>query len=278
MTPSVLARITRQFWPVSATGLPGVAVIRPDGIPVTTGAVDARLPLASVTKPLVAYAVLVAIEEGSLDLDAPMDANAGTSLRHLLAHASGMAPDERTLIAPPATRRIYSNAGFEVVGDLLAKATGMTAADYVREAVLVPLAMDATSLDGSPASGAASSAADLARFATELLTPTLIAATTLHEATSNQLGPLDGVLPGFGRQIPNDWGLGFELRDAKRPHWTAPAASPRTFGHFGRSGTFLWIDPDARVGCVYLGDADFGPWAIDAWPAFNAVILEAAAH
>ena len=106
MTPSVLARITRQFWPVSATGLPGVAVIRPDGIPVTTGAVDARLPLASITKILVAYAVLVAVEEGSLDLDAPMDANAGTSLRHLLAHASGMAPDERTLIAPPATRRI----------------------------------------------------------------------------------------------------------------------------------------------------------------------------
>ena len=93
-----------------------------------------------------------------------------------------------------------------------------------------------------------------------------------------QLPGLDGVLPGFGRQSPNDWGLGFELRDAKRPHWTAPAGSPRTFGHFGRSGTFVWIDPDALVGCVYLGDADFGPWAIDAWPAFSAAVLEAAAR
>ena len=144
--------------------------------------------------------------------------------------------------------------------------------------MLVPLAMDATSLDGSPASGAVSSAADLARFAAELLAPTLIAATTLEEATTVQLPGLDGVLPGFGRQSPNDWGLGFELRDAKRPHWTALTGSPRTFGHFGRSGTFLWIDPDARVGCVYLGDADFGPWAVEAWPAFNAAVLEAAAR
>ena len=100
-------------------------MIGPDGVAVTTGAVDARLPLASVTKPLVAYAVLVAVEEGSLALDAALTADAGTSLRHLLAHASGMAPDERTLVAPPATRRIYSNAGFEIVGDLLSDATGL---------------------------------------------------------------------------------------------------------------------------------------------------------
>ena len=138
MTPRVLARITGQFWPESATGLPAVAVIGPDGVAVTTGAVDARLPLASVTKPLVAYAVLVAVEEGSLALDAALTADAGTSLRHLLAHASGMAPDERTLVAPPATRRIYSNAGFEIVGDLLADATGLAIAEYLREAVLVP--------------------------------------------------------------------------------------------------------------------------------------------
>ena len=136
--------------------------------------------------------------------------------------------------------------------------------------------MQRTSLEGSPASGAASTATDLARFATELLAPTLIAAATLESATSVQFPGLDGVLPGFGRQSPNDWGLGFELRDGKHPHWTAPTGSPRTFGHFGRSGTFLWIDPDARVACVYLGDADFGPWAASAWPAFSATVLERA--
>ena len=61
---------------------------------------------------------------------------------------------------------------------------------------------------------------------------------------------LAGVLPGFGRFEPNDWGLGFELRDDKRPHWTGTGNSPRTFGHFGAAGTFLWVDPDAGLACV----------------------------
>jgi CubicO group peptidase (beta-lactamase class C family) len=259
-------------WPGSVHA---VAVVGPDGIRETFGAVDARLPLTSVTKPLVAYAVLIAVEEGSLDLDAPLEL--GTSLRHLLAHASGMAPDERKVIASPAARRIYSNAGFDVIGDLLASATRISPSDYLREAVLMPLEMDATTLEGSPASGVVSTIRDLARFAVELLTPTLVARSTVEEATHVQFPALDGVLPGFGRQTPNDWGLGFELRDAKHPHWTSPRGSPRTFGHFGRSGTFLWVDPDARVGCVYLGDADFAGWAIEAWPSFNAAVLEAAA-
>ena len=59
-----------------------------------------------------------------------------------------------------------------------------------------------------------------------------------------QFPGLVGVLPGFGRMDPNDWGLGFELRDAKSPHWTGARNSPRTFGHFGGSGTFLWVDPE----------------------------------
>jgi CubicO group peptidase (beta-lactamase class C family) len=43
---------------------------------------------------------------------------------------------------------------------------------------------------------------------------------------------------------PNDWGLGFELRDTKEPHWTGTRNSPRTYGHFGGSGSFLWLDPE----------------------------------
>jgi hypothetical protein len=48
-----------------------------------------------------------------------------------------------------------------------------------------------------------------------------------------------GVVPGFGRQSRSDWGLGFEIRDRKAPHWTGQRNSPPTFGHFGRSGSFL---------------------------------------
>ena len=82
-------------------------------------------------------------------------------------------------------------------------------------------------------------------------------------------------LPGLGHQKPNDWGLGFEIRDSKSPHWTGATSSPRTYGHFGQSGTFLWVDPDAGVGCTALTDRDFGSWAIDAWPPFTDGVLAA---
>jgi CubicO group peptidase (beta-lactamase class C family) len=231
-------------------------VIGPDGVAVTTGAVDTP---AARQRHEAARRVRgpVAVEEGSL-----ARCGAHRRRRHLAASARRVGQHRRADARRPPARRIYSNAGFEIVGDLLAERRP----DHRGGTSARPCSCRsrwARQPRRLAASGAVSSAADLARFATELLAPTLIAATTLEEATTVQLPGLDGVLPGFGRQSPNDWGLGFELRDAKRPHWTAPTGSPRTFGHFGRSGTFLWIDPDARVGCVYLGDADFGPWAAD---------------
>ena len=107
------------------------------------------------------------------------------------------------------------------------------------------------------------------------MTPTLIAPDTLVEATRVAFPGLAGVLPGFGRQDPNDWGLGFELRDRKRPHWTGATNSTRTFGHFGRSGSFLWVDPAIGLGCASLADREFGPWAVEAWPELSdAVVAE----
>jgi CubicO group peptidase (beta-lactamase class C family) len=74
---------------------------------------------------------------------------------------------------------------------------------------------------------------------------------------------------------PNDWGLGFELRDRKSPHWTGTRNSPATFGHFGAAGTFLWVDPDAGLACAVLTDEPFGPWAVEAWPALGDAVLDA---
>jgi CubicO group peptidase (beta-lactamase class C family) len=118
-----------------------------------------------------------------------------------------------------------------------------------------------------------STCADLARFAAELQAPTLLASQTLAEATQVAYPGLDGLLPGFGMQRPNDWGLGFELRNHKSPHWTGSRNSPGTFGHFGQSGTFLWVDPVAGAACVALTDRDFGPWARNTWPPFSDRVL-----
>jgi CubicO group peptidase (beta-lactamase class C family) len=228
--------------------------------------------LASVTKLLSAYAVLIAVEEGALEWDQPAGPP-GATVKHLIAHASGLAFDSDQVQARPGRRRIYSNTGFAVLGDTLTKASGIEFADYLAEAVFTPLGMTSSQLKGSPGAGAVASCADLVRFAAELQAPTLVAPETLAAATSVAFPGLDGVLPGFGRQSPNDWGLGFELRGRKNPHWTGANSSPETFGHFGQSGTFLWVDPVAGAACVALTDRDFDTWAAEVWPPFTDAVL-----
>jgi CubicO group peptidase (beta-lactamase class C family) len=225
-----------------------------------------------MTKPATALAVLVAAEEGTLDLDDAAGPE-GSTVRHLLAHASGLAPDGRAPIAKPGERRIYSNAGFEILGETVEAEADMPFPDYLRGAVLEPLGLQAR-LEGSPASGVRGTLTDLARLGQELLAPSLVAPETLDEATSVAFPGLVGVLPGFGRMEPNDWGLGFELRDAKEPHWTGTRNSPRTFGHFGRTGTFVWVDPEAGLALACLTDQTFGEWARDAWPRLADAVLE----
>ena len=224
-----------------------------------------------MTKPVTAYACLVAAEEGTLDLDEPAGPP-GSTVRHLLAHASGLPLDSGTPIARAGARRIYSNTGFEVLAETLAARAEMPFVEYLRGAVLDPLGMRAE-LHGSPAADLWGSLDDLVLFASELLSPRLIAPETLAEATSVAFPGLPGVLPEFGRQEPNDWGLGFALRAGKRPHWTGTRNSPRTFGHFGGSGTFLWVDPDVRLACACLTDLDFGEWAKEAWPRLSDAVL-----
>jgi CubicO group peptidase (beta-lactamase class C family) len=261
-----------ENWPVPTAA---AAVVRADGeVLGSHGLVDHRFALASVTKPLAAYAALVAYEEGAIELDEPAGP-AGSTVRHLLAHTSGLAFDEHRVTAAPGERRLYSNAGFEVLGDHVAKATDIPFGEYLRQAVLEPLGMTRTSLDGSPAKDGVSTVADLVRFAAEVQAPRLLDPRTVLEAMTVQYPGTKGVLPGYGHQNPNDWGLGFEIRDSKSPHWTGVSSSPRTFGHFGQSGTFLWIDPVAGAACVALTDRAFGAWATEAWTPFTDTVLTA---
>src|SRR5262249_30993514 len=149
-------------------------------------------------------------------------------------------------------------------------------ARYLDEAVCRPLHLSATTLDGSPAKDGHASVADLARVVHELLSSTgLVSAQLLADAASVQYPGLRGVVPGYGAQDPNDWGLGFEIRSRKKPHWTGATNSEGTFGHFGQSGTFLWVDPVARLGLVALTDRDFDTWAADAWPRLSDAVLTA---
>jgi len=252
-------------------GVVAAGIARADGVVATRGARDVELPWASVTKLLTGVAILVALEEGTVDLDEPAGPP-GATLRHLLAHASGLPVDGDEPLTDPGRRRIYSNTGIELAARLLEVRAAMPFADYFAQAVVRPLGL-AGRLAGSPAHGYRGTLDDLVALGRELLQPTLVASETFAEATAVQFPGLSGVLPGLGRMEPNDWGLTFELRDSKSPHWTGSRNSERTFGHFGASGTFVWVDPDAGLACGVLTDRRFGDWAKEAWPALSDAVL-----
>ena len=247
-------------------------VVSADGVRATHGVLEHVFRWASVTKLLTAAAVLVAAEEGVVELEEPAGPE-GSTVRHLLAHASGLPFEGPEPIARVGERRIYSNTGYEELGRLVEERAEMPFREYLGAAVLEPLGTSATELRGSPASECFGPLGELLAFGRECLAPTLVAEETLAEATSVVFPGLSGVLPGIGRQEPLDWGLGFELRNGKSPHWTGTRNSPRTFGHFGGAGTFLWVDPEAGLALGCLTDREFGDWALEAWPALSDAVL-----
>lgn len=249
-------------------------VVRRAEVVAAHGPADHVFRWASVTKLVTASAVLVAAEEGIVELDEPAGPE-GSTVRHLLAHASGLPFEGDDPIGRPGERRIYSNTGYEALGRFVADRADMPFAEYLRAAILEPLGMERSELRGSPAAELHGPLPDLLAFARELLAPSFVAPETFAEATGVAFPGLDGVLPGIGRQEPLDWGLGFELKGAKRPHWTGERNSPGTFGHFGGSGTFLWVDPEAGVALGCLTDREFDRWALEAWPALSDAVLAA---
>ncbi len=272
---AALGRLMAQHlsgWP--APGAMGAIVgAQATGTTAATAGDDDRVfEWASVTKLLVGLSCLVALEEGTVGLEDEAGPP-GSTLGHLLAHASGLPFEAERPVAPPGRRRIYSNRGIEVAAAHLAGRAGMPFEAYLHEAVLGPLGMAGTTLAGSPAHGARGPLADILALAAELRSPTLVAPETLSRATAVAWPGLSGVLPGFGRHDPCDWGFGPEVKGAKSPHWTGKANSPRTYGHFGQSGSFLWVDPDVGVAMAGLSAHPFGPWARDAWPAVSDAVL-----
>jgi len=258
-------------WPDTAAA----AVVLPDGSEARRGDTTAVYQLASITKLITAMAVLVAHEEGTLALDDP-EPRTGGAVADLLAHSSGLGPDEPVAIEQPRRRRIYSTAAYDVVGDLVAARSGLAFADYVRQGVTEPLGMSTCELRGSPGADGHGSVDDLVALSRAWREPLLVHTTTLEWARTVHHPELAGVLPGFGRQAPNPWGLGPEIRGTKAPHWTAEANDPATYGHFGRAGTMLWIDPVARVTLIAVCREPFGPWAVEAWPKLSAAVLDEA--
>lgn len=264
-------------WPVPTVA---AAVVQHGEIIDAIGPGDHSFRLASISKTIVAWACLIAVEEGVIDLSDSVgpDDGSGRTLRHLLAHAGGYGFDIGDRIIAPEKRRIYGNAGIEVAADHLAASAGMTFDEYLRVGVLDPLGMSSTELRGSPAHQMWSTVDDLSRFVRETTAPTLISSDSAATAIRPHFPTLGGIVPGVGRFDTCPWGLGFEIKGDKAPHWTGSRNTPATYGHFGGSGTMMWVDPGHdRLGMVALTDRGFDEWAADAlrlWPEISDAVIE----
>lgn len=251
------------------------AVVATDGTVVAThGDLDQRFALASITKVVVGWTAMIAIEEGVIALD-DAAGQPGCTLRHLLAHAGGYAFDGPEPIAEPGRRRIYSNTGIELAAAAIEQPGALPFATYLAEAVLEPLGMAASELRGSPAHGLVSTVGDMTRLLAELQRPTLVSPGGAAACVTVQYPDLAGIVPGVGRFDPCPWGLGIEIRGDKTPHWTGTSNASSTFGHFGGAGTMTWVDPTAECALVALADRPFDEWpdALESWRTLSDDVL-----
>ncbi|MDU0967488.1 MAG: serine hydrolase domain-containing protein [Actinomycetaceae bacterium] len=264
-----------------ATALPDALARRIQGcpFPVALAVVTPQLtwaggdlatvyPWMSVTKLVTSRIVLRAVEDGLIDLDDPLGPQ-GSTVEMVLAHASGLGP-EGDVQAAPGTRRIYSNAGYELLGQLVEQVRGQQFSQLVA-GYMEQLGPDAH-FEGSPAWGMSSRLLALATLASEMLEPRLIDPALWRLATRPAWPGLPGIVPGYGSFDDDQWGLGPEIRAHKHPHWTAPDAAPGVYGHFGQSGSFLWVDAEAQVGACFLSSRRFGLAHQRLWPDLNAEI------
>jgi CubicO group peptidase (beta-lactamase class C family) len=122
---------------------------------------------------------------------------------------------------------------------------------------------------------------DIVRFMQEVTRPVLLSAETAHDAVRPHFPALGGIVPGVGRFDTCPWGMGFEIRGDKSPHWTGEHNSAAAFGHFGGAGTMMWLDPAVSprhtLGLVTFTDRPFDEWASSAlqlWPAVSDAAIE----
>ena len=125
-----------------------LAVVRGGDVVYAQGDTATPRPLQSVTKVIASWAALVAVERHLIGLDDAAGPS-GSTVCHLLAHASGLPAESEEPQFAPEKRRVYSNAGFDVLGRAVEEATGTPIRRWIEEAVLEPLGMADTDVPGS---------------------------------------------------------------------------------------------------------------------------------
>ncbi|HSB55952.1 MAG TPA: serine hydrolase domain-containing protein, partial [Gemmatimonadales bacterium] len=298
----------------------GDAVREPERRPIGT---DTLFAVASVTKPFTATAIMQLVERGTLSIDQPVrelipefagPGKENITLRHFLTHTSGLpeyAEDDEEirrhrrgldafvrsycrgrLLFPPGSQWSYSNFGFGLAGEIVARYGGQGYHEFVTDRILAPLGMRDSYLQpaesawdriawvwlpgepptaherynspyfrrlGIPWGGLYATPEDLAVFAQTFLQGgvyegrRILGATAVREMTRNQLSESIRDTSGVARWRTASWGIGWDVKGNKAPHHSGALTSPATFGHTGSSGSMLWADPALDLVCVMIG-------------------------
>ena len=251
-----------------------------DGPVDSVGPVDRAFPWASVTKPATALAVLVAVEEGSSALDDPAGPP-GSTVRHLLAHASGLGPD-----AGPAAGPTRDDAGSTRTpatwcwAELVAERPGMPFADYLQRRGARPAGHDRhrprrrTGPRAERRPGLSGPLADLLSLGRELAVPTLISAETHRRDGLRAVRRPRRRAPRLPavRSLRLGPRCGDPRRQAAALDRGPPTRRPRSGTSAGPARSSGSI-PVAGVICAGLSDRPFGPWAVRSWPALADAVL-----
>ena len=295
------------------------------GVPMTTSTI---VESACATKPIPCVGIGLLWERGLLDLDDPVHLHIpefaaagkhGVTIRHLLTHTGGLTstiasvapPDEIVAdicAAPladgwtPGARCAYNSIALWIISELVARVSGRTFGEFVREEIFGPCRMDdcwigmppdvyreqqdriavipGFSPSGTeawvtwarPTGGAHGPIGQLGRFYEALLNRRLLTAPTMEAMTTRHLcGVEDEYL---GETV--DRGLGFMLGSSNPAHGYGAHASLRAFGHGGRTWSVGFADPpqDLAVGVYWNGMADAETHARRLPDLLNAIYLD----
>ena len=269
---------------------------------------DTIFDLASLTKPFTAMCVMRLVERGQVRLNDPAaryipefarNGKQDITVRQLLTHFSGLPPDLDLKLSwsgytqalqfaydiqpeiPPGSGFIYSDVNYIVLGELVARVSGMSLDIYATGHIFHPLEMQTTRFNPPPDwqpriaptaydehgvmlrgvvhdptarrmggvaghAGLFSTADDLARFAQALLDHdgSLLSPASIEKMTTPQQPANSTVLRGLGWDIDSPFSTNRgEL---------LPVGS---FGHSGFSGTSMWIDPVTHTYIILLSNA-----------------------
>lgn len=273
--------------------------------------VDTVFDLASLTKPIsTASSVMILVEQGKVDLnekvstylpDFAANGKEDITVRQLMIHTAGLIADthlseyehglEKSIesfvqskpVAKAEERFIYSDVGFQVLGELVRKVSGKNIHEFSRDNIFVPLGMEETTYvpgeeirkrcaptqDREPGevhdprafrtegiaghAGLFSSARDLAVYADTMLNFGNSKAAQKRILKEETVRRMVASYPVPGNDPTGLRGLGWDKRSGYSSNrgWNM---SPQAFGHGGFTGTAIWIDPGMDLFVIFLSN------------------------